>query len=94
MTYARVVGRNQLQGDYAGESTDQPLATARALIAGDMRRLEADTTDAAHLKYYAELAQCEPQQVWQIFNDFFRGGWDVFNRHDARTTCENPNSNK
>jgi hypothetical protein len=62
MTWQRLVGRNALcQGDYSDGG----------LIAGDMRRLERDCRDGAHLKGYAKAAGCTKKQAKAVLDRFF-----------------------
>jgi hypothetical protein len=44
---------------------------ARAMIAGDMRRLEADSVDERHLQVYADEANIVSQQAWKVLSKFF-----------------------
>lgn len=67
MNYARVVMRNRLEGDYHGA----PDATGS--ICGDLRRLEKDTQDEAHIAAYALHSGATPDQVRTIFRTFFAG---------------------
>lgn len=64
MTYSRVVRRNQLIGTYDDPG---PLSPIR----GDLRRLEADQRDEAHLNDYAEAAGITPAQVRTVLDRFF-----------------------
>ncbi len=64
MTYRRVINRNNLLEGY--EST-----RPNRLIAGDLRRLEADTRDEGHLNLYAQIAGTTPDIVKKIFDEFF-----------------------
>lgn len=64
MTYDRVVSRNMLRGGYGD-------GTSWSTIAGDLRRLEANTLDPLHLAGYAKLASVTPEQVAVIFKAFF-----------------------
>jgi hypothetical protein len=70
MTYARVVGRNGLNGPGYNHTTSEPLTPAQAterqvksMIRGDMRRLEQDSRDEHHLKLYAEHAGITVEQA-------------------------------
>lgn len=86
MSWPRVVRRNQLDGNYDHRATAMklsedgrqyvpvdPEASARSLIAGDMRRLEADSRDEAHLARYAEIAGITPEQAKAVLDAFFAG---------------------
>lgn len=63
MTYKRVVSRNHLIGGYGSD----PLST----IAGDLRRLEADTLDPLQLEIYSVSTGCTNEQVKKLFTSFF-----------------------
>jgi hypothetical protein len=67
MTYQRVIGRSHLQGDYGCPST------ALQLIAGDLRRLEKNQRDEAHLKQYAARAGITEEQAKEVLDAFFAG---------------------
>jgi hypothetical protein len=75
MTYARLIKRWSLEGD----DSDYPPAEEndknwlRGNIAGDLRRLENDQCDAAHLKAYADHAGLTPEQVRCVLDAFFKG---------------------
>ena len=69
MSYVRVIHRNYLTGDYG--STEVPGAIA--LIAGDLRRLEKDTQDDAHIPAYARYAGITEDQARKVFELFFNG---------------------
>ena len=60
MTYPRVVGRNNLDGDY---ENDGPSWPGEAAVAGDLRRLESDQRDDTHLALYAKAAGVTPEQA-------------------------------
>jgi hypothetical protein len=68
MTWFRLVNRNSLHGDYDGCAD---CSASRGCIAGDMRRLEADSRDDAHLRMYATLAGVTPEQAKVILDAFF-----------------------
>jgi hypothetical protein len=89
ITYSRVIGRNGLGGDYSKhpvygaiskptwdpETTkEEAVAGYHALVAGDLRRLEKDQRDEAHLARYAKLAGVTPEQVKLILDAFFDEG--------------------
>lgn len=69
MTYRRVVDRNLLTGDYDLYRAD-PL---RSLISGDLRRLEKDAQDDAHVARHVEATGATPEQVRHILKRFFGG---------------------
>lgn len=76
MSYARVVGRNRLDGEgythpcpMAGETAD----SIRSMIRGDMRRLEEDVRDEHHLQEYADVAGVTIEQAKKVLDHFFRG---------------------
>ena len=87
MTYKRLVSRNALSGDYAqptdsfGECITPSFhhtcqcGTTRnhliGLISGDLRRLESDQRDEAHLSAYARIAGITPEQVKAVLDAFF-----------------------
>jgi hypothetical protein len=80
MSYARVVGRNQLGGE--GYNHTDPKTGAvnvdngeavRSMVRGDMRRLEQDTRDERHLQMYAEHAGITIEQAKKLFDKFFEG---------------------
>ncbi len=67
MSYDRVVNRNHLNGDYEeGDFGDR-------LIAGDLRRLELDSRDEAHLLGYARAAGTTIKQAKRLLDLFFEG---------------------
>lgn len=77
MNYSRVVGRNQLSGDYAGSfNHEDRREQSLSLIRGDMRRLESDQRDERHLAAYATRAGITVAQAKQVLDDFF-GAQDV-----------------
>lgn len=65
MSYPRVVHRNGLIGNYESAMTPQ-----RA-IAGDLRRLEQDQRDPAHLERYAAVASITPAQAKAVLDALF-----------------------
>jgi hypothetical protein len=65
MTWVRIIGRNHLHGDYT-DADD-----GRRLIAGDMRRLERDSRDDAHIRGYAKAAGCTKKQAKAVLDRFF-----------------------
>ena len=76
MSYARVVGRNRLDGE--GYTDPCPMSgetpeSVRSMIRGDMRRLEQDVRDERHLQEFAEVAGITPEQVKKVLDHFFRG---------------------
>ena len=81
MTYKRVVMRNYLTGEYeSGPPPGMPYSLfpdwwkrQYGMICGDLRRLEKDQRDVAHLYRYAEIAGCEPAQVKRLLDAFFDG---------------------
>jgi hypothetical protein len=60
MHYHRVINRNNLLGGYE-----------RSLLAGDLRRLEHDTLDAAHLAGVGRESGATEDQVQIILRKFF-----------------------
>lgn len=66
MNYGRVIGRNRLTGDY-----DPAEHTGLGLIRGDLRRLEKDQQDDAHVAAYARRAGTTFAQAKQILADVF-----------------------
>jgi hypothetical protein len=80
MSYARVVGRNQLGGPgythtdpVTGAYAVGPDEVVRSMIRGDMRRLEQDSRDEQHLKMYAEHAGITVEQAKKLLDKFFEG---------------------
>lgn len=76
MSYARMVGRNQLGGPgyEAAEPRDAKNPEwVKAMIRGDMRRLEMDSRDEQHLKMYAEHAGITVEQAKKLLDLFFQG---------------------
>jgi hypothetical protein len=73
MSYKRVIHRNDLRGGYDGDHRGRPDEVAQVLtrIAGDLRRMEANTRDARHLDAYARLSGVTPDQARVIFDAFF-----------------------
>jgi hypothetical protein len=75
-----MVGRNQLGGpgyeadvpNKQGDNSEHP-AWIRAMIRGDMRRLEMDSRDEQHLKMYAEHAGITVEQAKKFLDKFFEG---------------------
>lgn len=66
MTYPRVISRNNVyEGGY--ENTTMGLQNFR----GDLRRLEQNTQDDAHIKAYAKISGATEDQVRTIFAYFF-----------------------
>lgn len=65
MSYDRVVHRNGLCGSYASGLPE------RRMIAGDLRRLEADQLDINHLKRYAYFAGITVDQARLVLTAFF-----------------------
>jgi hypothetical protein len=41
------------------------------MLAGDLRRLEADSRDERHLAHYARLAGVTPEQAKAVLDAFF-----------------------
>jgi hypothetical protein len=64
MHYRRVIGRNDLAGDYDGSGTP------KASMSGDLRRLEADQLDSAHLPRYAAAAGISEEAVATVLRTF------------------------
>jgi hypothetical protein len=71
MSYQRVVGRNYLIGDYAAIPLLAEAPVKRDQLAGDLRRLEADSRDETHLIAYAEHAGITPAQAKAVLDMFF-----------------------
>lgn len=87
MSYQRVLLRNNLSRDtwpnpdddpyVRGVDADDPrqvLPQGTWGLAGDLRRLEADTRDAAHLSRFAQEAGITEYQVKIVLDCFFEGG--------------------
>lgn len=70
MSYPRVVSRNGLTGSYAGTPGDKDAEWKR-MIAGDMRRLEQDSTDDHHVEKFVVASGAEPGQVRKMLTAFF-----------------------
>jgi len=64
MTYQRLIQRNGLGGDYRA-------VCAHPMIAGDLRRLEADSRDAQHLAALAVFAGITTAQAKTVMDAFF-----------------------
>lgn len=64
-----IVDRQQYAPDY--NCTDP--ASCHAMIAGDLRRLEADQRDERHLAHYADQTGLTPDQVKAVLDLFFGG---------------------
>lgn len=89
MSYDRIVHRrHDLVGDYCREigpehdfchSPFQIPAEHRhalySMIAGDLRRLERDARDPAHLAYFARQTGLTPEQVKLLLDVFFEVDW-------------------
>jgi hypothetical protein len=75
MTYTRLVGRSALSGGYQLDAGVEPRgdAAANRMIAGDLRRLEADQRDTLHLTGYARRAGITTEQARRVLDDFFSG---------------------
>ena len=73
MTWARLVRRNNLVGDYTTPcpTSGHTIDSIQSAVRGDMRRLELDTCDEQHLKMYAEKSGATTEQVKKIFETFF-----------------------
>lgn len=72
MSFQRFVHRNQLIGDY-GAGYGKPNSgewAPRALLAGDLRRIERDQRDERHLKRYAAAVGITPAQVKAVLDKF------------------------
>lgn len=67
MTYQRVIGRNNLQGDYEPDGAP----SFGGMIRGDLRRLEADQRDTMHLEWYAETCGVTEEQAKAVLDAFF-----------------------
>lgn len=67
MNYRRVVCRNGLQEDYAGQNG--PVSSSA--IAGDLRRLEKDQVDENHLELYAKFAGITEEQASMVLHALF-----------------------
>lgn len=70
MTYDRVVKRNGLTGNYSKTSYDKGKEWKRN-IAGDLRRLEKDMQDEAHIKRFAKYAGCTKKEAAAVLDAFF-----------------------
>ena len=75
MSWRRLVNRNGLNGGYQHSELPNQNAHGSRLIAGDMRRLEEDSRDEAHLKWVAEIASITPEQAKLVLDWFFRDNW-------------------
>ena len=76
MTYKRVVERNRLTGDgynHPGSAAGETPDSLRSILKGDMRRLEQDQRDEAHLKMYASHAGISTEQARTVLDLFFEG---------------------
>jgi hypothetical protein len=79
MTYARLVGRNGLNGEGYNHTDPKTGVHAvgseevvRSMVRGDMRRLEHDQRDEQHLKLYAEHAGITTEQAKLVLDLFFK----------------------
>lgn len=70
MTYRRIIERHYLYGNY-DYYPSTPLN--RRTLTGDLRRLEEDQRDPAHLAVYAQLAGIEPVEAKIVLDAFFEG---------------------
>ena len=70
MTYHRIILRNGLSGGY--DMGVKPNHHGPRAIAGDLRRLEEDSRDAAHLKQISEIAKITPEQAKIVLDWLFR----------------------
>jgi hypothetical protein len=68
MTYPRVVLRNGLQGSYSGTPGADDW---RRMIAGDLRRLEADMLDDHHIQKFRDATGATEGEVREILKAFF-----------------------
>ena len=82
MTWQRALARNALEGDYDHRvkkpanwdhwsEEGQRAWQTQAMIAGDLRRLEADQRDEWHLSLYAKRAGVTPEQAKAVLDAFF-----------------------
>lgn len=69
MSYPRVVMRNGLSGNYRGSGDTEEKV--RAMIAGDMRRLEQDVLDDRHIERYAAHVNISRRKARKILEAFF-----------------------
>lgn len=69
MTWQRVLKRNHLEGDYVHKGGH--VMTPQEMLAGDLRRLEANQRDDWHLTLYAERIGITPEQVKAVLDAFF-----------------------
>jgi hypothetical protein len=76
MSYARLVCRNNLRGDY-NAITDMESCNVHC-IRGDLRRFEADSRDEEHLKMYAEKAGITVEQARIVLDALFDDGGQPF----------------
>lgn len=67
MTWKRLVNRNGLTGDY------DPGNPPKALISGDMRRLEIDSRDDRYGQEIANAAGVSLDVARRVLNAFFDG---------------------
>lgn len=71
MYYRRVISRNQLFGNAESDPLEKQMFDSRPLIRGDLRQLEVDQRDDAHLTAYALRAGIPKASVKQVLDDFF-----------------------
>lgn len=66
MTWKRLVARNTLEGDY------DPALNPKAVISGDMRRLEADSVDGNYIAgEIARRTDLEVATVVEVLTTWF-----------------------
>lgn len=88
MTYRRVVQRNRLTGDYlpaVGGKVDYI-----ALIAGDLRRLEADSVDETQVAWRARRLGLAPDVVQAVLRDFLERDFLEIGPKEERGNGTNP----
>ena len=75
MSYARMVGRNGLNGPSyqcrPGCEEDR-VEAFKSMIRGDMRRMETDTRDEIRLRLAAERAGITVEQARKVMDYFFQ----------------------
>jgi hypothetical protein len=77
MYYARFKRRWDLNKDYI-DAPYKHVADVdtkdwfKAMLGGDLKRLELDSVDDLHLKMYAEAAEITPEQAKKVLNKFFK----------------------
>lgn len=68
MSFRRMLVRNQMEGGPRQTPADHP---ANSVIAQDLRRVEEDQCDPAHINAYARIAGIRPEQAAKVLKAFF-----------------------